>query len=148
MYTELGDGHYIITFDPLDGSSIIDTNFSIGSIFCIWKKTENHLIGQKGSDAVTSMIITYGPRTTCIVYNTLLGVVQELTLIKGEWLVSNPHCKIEDNSKIFSPGNLRSASENKDYADVIAKWIARGLTLRYTGGFVPDAHQMFIKGTV
>jgi len=38
VYTELGNGHYIITFDPLDGSSIVDTNFSIGTIFCVWKK--------------------------------------------------------------------------------------------------------------
>lgn len=94
------------------------------------------------------MIITYGPRTTCIVYNDIVDAVQELTLIKGEWKVSQKCCRIEDTSKIFSPGNLRAASENKDYADVIGKWISRGLTLRYTGGFVPDAHQFFIKGTL
>ena len=93
-YTELGEGHYIITFDPLDGSSIIDTNFSIGSIFCVWKKTEKHLIGQKGTDAITGMIVTYGPRTTCVFYNDYIGAVQELTLIKGKWEVSQPCCKI------------------------------------------------------
>jgi len=39
-----GEGFYV-TFDPLDGSSIIDTNFAIGSIFSIWRKTEKNLIG-------------------------------------------------------------------------------------------------------
>ena len=126
----------------------MDTNFSVGTIYCIWKKTEEHLIGQRGRDSINGMIVTYGPRTTCIFYNDILDLVQELTLIEGQWKVSQKSCRIEENSKIFSPGNLRSASENKDYADVIGKWISRGLTLRYSGGFVPDSHQFFIKGTL
>ena len=100
----------MVTFDPLDGSSIIDTNFSVGSIFCLWKKGTDGLLGYKGKDAVNGLVVTYGPRTTCVFYNDIIKAVQELTLIKGSWVTSLTPIIIEENAKIFSPGNLRAAS--------------------------------------
>ena len=47
---------------------------------------------------------------------------------------------------MFSPGNLRAVTENKDYNEVVQRWIEKGFTLRYTGGLVPDITQIFIKG--
>ena len=79
----------MITYDPLDGSSIIDTNFAIGSIFSIWKTGPNRLIGDKLSSQVNAMITIYGPRTTAIFYNSHFDKVQELTLIEKEWIVSH-----------------------------------------------------------
>jgi sedoheptulose-bisphosphatase len=72
--------------------------------------------------------------------------VQELTLVEKEWIVSHENLKIAPKAKMFSPGNLRATTENKQYGEVVAGWIGRGLTLRYTGGLVPDVVQMFIKG--
>jgi sedoheptulose-bisphosphatase len=142
-----GKGDYIVTFDPLDGSSILDTNFAIGSIFAIWKKDNNKLIGAKVSDSlITGVIVVYGPRTTAIIYNDKVKAVQELTLVKKQWETTESELTIAKEAKIYAPGNLRAASENKEYLEVMNKWMARGLTLRYSGGLVPDINQLFIKG--
>lgn len=79
----------MVTYDPLDGSSIIDTNFAIGSIFSIWKNHPNNLIGAKLGDQVNAVITIYGPRTTALVYNQSRKLVQEFTLIEKEWIVSH-----------------------------------------------------------
>ena len=52
---------------------------------------------------------------------------------------------IKEKTKIFSPGNLRCASENQEYLEVVENWMKRGLTLRYTGGLIVDVAQIFIK---
>jgi len=64
------DGKYIVTFDPLDGSSIIDTNFTIGSIFAIWPKGD--LTKMTGRDIVGGALACYGSRTNMLVYNANL----------------------------------------------------------------------------
>jgi sedoheptulose-bisphosphatase len=70
MCYSLGKGKYIVSYDPLDGSSILDTNFAIGSIFAIWSATEQKLLNCKTSDVlVSSILVVYGPRTTAIIYN-------------------------------------------------------------------------------
>jgi len=53
---------------------------------------------------------------------------------------------IKPKTNIFSPGNLRSASDNELYREHINSWMLKGYTLRYTGGMVPDVAQIFIKG--
>lgn len=60
----MGGEQFIATFDPLDGSSIIDTNFSVGTIFGIWD-VEN-LIGATGRDLISAGIVVYGSRTTML----------------------------------------------------------------------------------
>ena len=47
---------------------------------------------------------------------------------------------------MFSPGNLRAVTENKEYFETVQRWISKAYTLRYTGGLVPDIAQIFIKG--
>jgi sedoheptulose-bisphosphatase len=59
----------VVTFDPLDGSSIVDTNFAIGSIFSIWKTNANKLIGDKLRSQVNAVVSIFGPRTTAVYYN-------------------------------------------------------------------------------
>lgn len=79
----------MVTYDPLDGSSIIDTNFAIGSIFSIWKTDHNNLVGKTLGDQVNAVITVYGPRTTALIYNPARKIVQELTLIEKDWIVSH-----------------------------------------------------------
>lgn len=71
-----GEGGYDVTYDPIDGSSIIDTNFSVGSIFSIWPHTENNIIGSKIGSQVNAVFAVYGPRTTVILYNPEVDKVQ------------------------------------------------------------------------
>ena len=136
----------MVTFDPLDGSSIVDTNFSIGSIFSIWRTGENKLIGNKVKDQVNAVITIFGPRTTAVYYNSVEDKVQELTSIDDYWIVSHDHLMIKEKTKLFCPGNLRAASENKAYLEAVNHWINNGMTLRYTGGLVVDVYQILIKG--
>lgn len=68
------DGQFIVTFDPLDGSSVVDANFSVGSIFAIWKRVSHkeladHMLGFTGKEVIGAAIASYGPRTCMIVYN-------------------------------------------------------------------------------
>jgi len=71
-------GKYIVTFDPLDGSSIIDTNFTIGSIFAIWPKGD--LNEMTGRDIVGAALCLYGSRTNILIFNHETGTVDEATL--------------------------------------------------------------------
>ena len=96
-------------------------------------------------DQVNALLVVYGPRTTAILYNSNQDKVQEFTLIENEWIISHDHCVINEKTKIFSPGNLRCASEHEEYMKVVANWIQKGYTLRYTGGLIVDVAQIFIK---
>lgn len=146
-YEAIGEGEgYVVTYDPLDGSSIVDTNFSVGSIFSIWHTDGDELVGKKLREQVNAVLAIYGPRTTVILYNPSVNKVQELSLLEGKWILSHEHCVVAEKTKIFSPGNLRAASENQAYNEAVQKWISKGYTLRYTGGLVVDVSQIFIKG--
>ena len=65
-------------FDPLDGSSIVDTNFTIGSIFAIFPAGDINKM--TGRDMVGAALALYGSRTNCLVYNALKNQVDEVTL--------------------------------------------------------------------
>ena len=59
---------YSVAFDPLDGSSIIDTNFAVGTIFGVWPGSR--LVGVSGRDLSAAGMAVYGPRTTMTVAGT------------------------------------------------------------------------------
>jgi len=87
------EGEYFVTFDPIDGSSVIDCNFSVGSIFAIWNTKD--IQGKKARDTlVGAAMAIYGTRTTLIIYNAQIDQVEELTLMpvgnKKKWIVTNP----------------------------------------------------------
>lgn len=78
-------GKFIVTFDPLDGSSIIDSNLAIGTIVAIWKKPEDRVDGDligftPREQMVGAALSCYGSRTNILVYNTESQSVEELTL--------------------------------------------------------------------
>ena len=81
------NGKFFVTFDPLDGSSIIDSNLAIGTIAGIWRKEEGvsepiGLCARK--DMVGAALSCYGSRTNIVVYNQVSETVDELTLQKVE----------------------------------------------------------------
>lgn len=91
------DGEYFVTFDPIDGSSVIDCNFSVGSIYGIWNTKD--IQGIKARDAlVGAAVAIYGTRTTLIIYNAQSDQVEELTLMqvgnKKKWIVTNPKLEL------------------------------------------------------
>ncbi|KAM3145972.1 hypothetical protein pb186bvf_001950 [Paramecium bursaria] len=142
-------GQYIVTFDPLDGSSIIGTNFTVGTIVGIWKSDDKLLIGQQGKDLISSICCLYGSRTTAFIYNVKESKVYEYTLFDTHglnWQLSKDDIQIKKKGKLFAPGNIRCTNDYPAYKELLDYWISNGYTLRYTGGMAPDICQIFIKG--
>ena len=137
-------GKYTVAYDPLDGSSLVDANLTIGSIFGIWEGCE--LVGKKGRDLVASAYAIYGPRVELIVALKGKGVfIFEMNDV-GEFMLTQKELKLKDTSKYFAPGNLRATAVNPKYLTLVEKYIAEKRTLRYSGGMVPDLHHILKKG--
>ncbi|MFN3597224.1 MAG: class 1 fructose-bisphosphatase [Rubricoccaceae bacterium] len=156
-------GKYIVLFDPLDGSSNVDVNVSIGTIFSIYKVPENH-VGpvsveqalQPGRRQVGAGYVVYGS-STMLVYTTGNGV-NGFTLDPsiGEFLLSHPGIRTPEMGRMYSinEGNYHSWDEGlKRYI----KWMQeevpddqppRPYTTRYIGSFVADFHRNLIKGGI
>lgn len=148
-------GKFIVTFDPLDGSSIIDSNLAIGTIAGIWRKEEgkDDCLGMTARENMVGGILScYGSRTNIVLYNDLTKTVDELTLQKqqvgteDEWILSKKGMFIKPEGRYFSPGNAKSMKYNKGYKDCIQYWAKNGYTLRYSGGMAPDCFHVFMKG--
>lgn len=153
------DGSYIIAMDPLDGSSNIDVNVSIGTIFSIYRRispegtpvTEADFL-QKGTEQIAAGYVIYGS-STMLVYTTGNGV-NGFTYDPGMgvFVLSHPEMKIPEKGKIYSmnEGNFYRSStgiqEFIKYAQTIDPDTRRPYTGRYIGSLVADFHRNLIKG--
>lgn len=147
-------GKYVVTMDPLDGSSNIDVNVSIGTIFSIYKRIstgpkatlEDFL--QPGSAQVAAGYIVYGS-STMLVYSTGHGV-NGFTLDPsiGTFCLSYPDMKTPADGKIFSinEGNWYEFSDGvRNYIDACKQ---QKMSARYIGSLVADFHRNLLKGGV
>ena len=151
--------NYVILIDPLDGSSNIDTNASVGTIFSIYRRvssndkpvTKSDFL-QKGTNQVAAGYILYGT-STMLVYTTGFGVNGfTLNPALGTFYLSHP------NIKYPSFGNIYSINEGNyfHFPEGIKKYIkycqedkdGRPYTSRYIGSLVSDFHRNLIKGGV
>lgn len=150
---------YVCLFDPLDGSSNIDVNVSIGTIFGIYKRKtpvktvvkEEDFI-QAGVNQVAAGYVIYGS-STMLVYATRRGV-NGFTLDPsiGEWTLSHPDIKCPEAGKIYSVnhGNFFQYEEGvRNYINTCQKKDKTNggpYTQRYIGSMVADMHRNLIKG--
>ena len=136
-----GKEKYIVTADPLDGSSLVDTNLAIGTIIGIHKESILNVIGRK--TLVAALYITYGPLITMI-YSAGKGAHEFVLDREGEYILSQENIKLNRKGNIFSLGGLR-----RDWTPGHLKFIEyleeTCYKLRYSGGFVPDINQILIK---
>jgi fructose-1,6-bisphosphatase I len=151
---------YIVAIDPLDGSSNIDVNVPVGTIFSIYrrKSTEGPAelsdVLQKGTQQVAAGYIIYGS-STMLVYTTGCGV-NGFTLDPsiGEFCLSHPQMKIPKNGVIYSinEGNYvhfpQGIKQYIKYCQVEDKASRRPYTSRYIGSMVADLHRNLIKGGI
>ncbi len=148
-------GKYILLMDPLDGSSNIDVNISIGTIFCIFKrKSDGNSPNlkdflQSGDAIVCAGYVIYGS-STMLVYSTGQGV-HGFTLDPsiGEFLLSHEYIKIPEKGKIYSinEGNYSIWEDwTKDYVEHVKK--SKEKSLRYVGTLVADMHRTLLKGGI
>lgn len=141
---------YAVAFDPLDGSSLVDVNFSVGTIVGIYKTKS--FIGTKGDDQVAALIAVYGPRATVFltvkngVAQFMLNKDSEFELVKDQIKVGAGSNTAVGVNKYFAPGNLRACASRQDYLDLVNYWIKEQYTLRYSGGMVPDINHILLKG--
>ncbi len=151
---------YIIAIDPLDGSSNIDVNASIGTIFSIYRRSsvtqaptaEDCM--QKGKHQVAAGYIIYGS-STMLVYTTGLGV-NGFTLDDSiqEFCLSHPNIQIPQNGKVFSvnEGNYADFPQGIrnyiDYCKVKDKETNRPYGARYIGSLIADFHRNLLKGGI
>jgi sedoheptulose-bisphosphatase len=153
------DGEFTVCWDPLDGSSIVDNNWAVGTMIGIWGSKsgtgDNGLIGATGRDQVTSIIALYGPRTTVLVgledgvYEFSYGCTPEGCQLNdgsfAPWICSRAKIQIASDCKIFAPANLRARKELPGYKKLLDHFMDERYTLRYSGGLVPDVYQQFTK---
>jgi len=152
-------GKYVLLFDPLDGSSNIDYNVSVGTIFAIYRRKSESGPGtledvlQKGSDIVAAGYMVYGS-STMFVYTTGQGV-NGFTLDPsiGEFLLSHPNVTLPAKPKYYSvnQGYYKYWTEGiRRYT----RWLQgeegaeRSLSLRYIGSMVADVHRTLFGGGV
>lgn len=139
------DSHakFMVVYDPLDGSSLVDANFAIGSIFGVYPASE--LLPRTSREQVAALYVLYGPRTV-LVYSTGKSVHEFLLNEVGEFVLLREHIGVGDIAKNYSPGNLRAVNDNTQYRDLLDHWLSEELTLRYSGCMVADVHHIFSKG--
>jgi fructose-1,6-bisphosphatase I len=153
-----GSGKYVVCFDPLDGSSNIDVNISIGTIFSVLRvppgTTPEQAPLQPGRDIAAAGYAVYGS-STVLVLTTGHGVHQfTLDPGVGEFFLSHPSLRCPDKGSIYSINEGNHAR----WSDGVKKWVswmksedkAAGLpySARYVGSLVADAHRTLMKGGV
>ena len=153
-------GNYVFMMDPLDGSSNIDVNVSIGTIFSIYRKispgkeVKDEDLLQKGSAQVAAGYIVYGS-STMMVYSSgdgVHGFTLDPTL--GEFFLSHPYIRIPNRGSTYSinEGNQEDWDENQqnlvNYLKKKDSLTQRPYKLRYIGSLVSDFHRTLLKGGI
>jgi len=156
---DLSDKKYVVLIDPLDGSSNIDVNVSVGTIFSIYRRKspvgtpvqlEDFL--QPGSDQIAAGYVIYGT-STMLVYTTGHGVNGfTLNPAIGTFYLSHPNMTIPEVGTIYSinEGNYVHFPQGvKDYIKYCQEEEAdRPYTSRYIGSLVSDIHRNILKGGI
>ncbi|MCB0772226.1 MAG: class 1 fructose-bisphosphatase [Flavobacteriales bacterium] len=146
-------GKYVVAMDPLDGSSNIDVNVSIGTIFSIYRRLDPEKVTvddflQPGNQQVAAGYVVYGS-STMLVYTTGNGV-NGFTLDPsiGVFCLSHPNMRIPEDGKIYSvnEGNYFDFPEPvRNYIDACKR---KKYSARYIGSLVADFHRNLLKGGI
>ena len=129
------DGKYFVAYDPLDGSSLIDVNLSVGSIYGIYD-------GAFGAEnMVASCYVVHGPRVEMVFAENKT----KLYLLQNGEFEFVKEIRLNEKGKLMAPGGTQQnwAPYHKGMID---NFFQEGYRLRYSGGMVPDLHQILLKG--
>ncbi|NPA87808.1 class 1 fructose-bisphosphatase [Caminibacter pacificus] len=131
------EGEYFVAYDPLDGSSLIDVDLSVGSIFGIYKG------GYNGENIVAAAYVVYGPRVELVIARDVVELFRLNEHTKKFEFVKE--LKLGKKGKILGPGGTQK-NWYPFHKEMIDSFFAEGYRLRYSGGMVPDLHQILLKG--
>jgi len=129
-------GIYTIGYDPLDGSSLIDVDLSVGSIFGIYEG------GTDGINLKAAVYVVYGPRIELVIAES--DVKMYRLNPKNEFVYMHD-IKLKEKGKLNAPGGTQQGW-SKTHKKLIDDIFQDGYRLRYSGGMVPDLHQILLKG--
>lgn len=148
-------GKYVVTIDPLDGSSNIEVNVGIGTIFSIYRRksplggpVQRLDILQAGREQVAAGYVLYGP-ATMLVYTTGFGVngfTYEAGL--GEFFLSHPAIQAPADGSVYSVNEGSEADWNDSIRAYVRDCKAQGHAARYIGSLVSDFHRNLLKGGI
>jgi fructose-1,6-bisphosphatase I len=153
-------GHYVVCFDPLDGSSNIDVNVSIGTIFAIYRmqKEASTLtfddLKLPGSKLVASGYCMYGSSTVMVMTTLPTNKVNGFTLdpATGEFVLSHPNIRMPAHKDIYSVNQGNSGKWSEDLRQYVANVCnpptGNSYSLRYVGSMVADVHRTLIYGGI
>ena len=129
------DAEYIVAYDPLDGSSVFESNFTVGSIFAIYKQTA------EPKNLKCAIYSIYGAKTQIIICE---NTPKLYTLIDDDF-VYEKDLMLNEKGKLNSPGGTYKNHTSK-HKDFINQLFEEGYRLRYSGAMVADLHQILVKG--
>lgn len=152
-------GGYLVTFDPLDGSSNIDVNVSVGTIFSILPAPAGHApteadFLQPGRNQVAAGYAVYGPQTMLVL--TLSSGVNAFTLsVDGQWLLTHPDLSIKPDTAEFAI----NMSNQRHWAEPVRRYIdgclkgkegprAKNFNMRWIASMVADVHRIMMRGGI
>ena len=141
------DGQYAVVFDPLDGSSNLDVNVTVGTIFSVIPARTPADILKNGRGQLVAAYAAYGPQTSLVI--TVGRGVQIFTLNDaGEYVMTTADAKIVPDTKEFAINAARRPSWDDVIADYIEGSIDAGYNMRWVGSMVADTHRIFNRGGV
>ena len=148
----LETGKYIIVFDPLDGSSNIDVNVNVGTIFSVHKRLTwgslDESILQPGTKQVAAGYVLYGP-STVLVYTTGEGVHGfALDPTIGAFVLTQEGMRMPEQGPYYSVNEANEGTWPEGYAEYVAGLKGSGYSARYIGSLVADFHRTLLKGGV
>lgn len=132
---------FSVTFDPLDGSSVIDANFTVGTIVALY--TGSNLLNTTGRNIVASLLAIYGPKTSLLLA-TQSGVTElQWSEEEKKFTLHKENITLKPSEQYFSPGKI-----NPDplYMKLFSHWLEEGYKLRYSGCMAADINHIFTKG--
>ena len=153
-------GEYLLLFDPLDGSSNIDVNVSIGTIFSVLRKPEGHDVVegdflQAGSQQVAAGYCVYGPQTTLVLTVGHGVAVFTLDREQGSFVLTQEHVQVPEDTQEFAinMSNMRHwDAPTRRYIDecLQGKDGPRGknFNMRWVASMVADVHRILTRGGV
>ena len=130
------EGKYLVGYDPLDGSSLLDVDQSVGSIFGIYENDYS------GKNLIASAYVVYGPRVELVIAT---DKVRMYRLNRKNEFYFYKEIKLNQKGKLNAPGSTQmcwSAKHKKMIDDIFQD----GYRLRYSGGMVLDLHHILLKG--
>ncbi len=151
-------GQYVVVFDPLDGSSNLDLNTSVGTIFSILRRDINnshdpgHDVLQSGLKQLAAGYVLYGS-SVVMVYTTGHGVFGfTLDPSIGEYVLSHSNYKLPERGTLYSV-NEANADSFPEYCRRYLHWLKSGengtvYSSRYIGSLVADFHRTLLRGGI